>query len=518
MKGIIDYFGSLKQAIFFICMLTLLAIIGTVIPQRLEVLSYINGFPKTWQLILWLGFDDMYRSPLFIGILFLLSASAIICVFLRWKSVYKKLFRKPENVSLDEIYALKASKTIEKAEISEDKLNSYAVYSLQNGTKIAFKSSGKFALIGGLILHIGLVLVFAGGLLGLIFGVEMSISGKEGEKIPVPSLELIRAAYKADNMSRKARQIRHFSPNNPKLEEMRGEIEKLHQIYNDGLMHPEFKVAFDKLWVEHYSKSGDKQEVVKSWNANLRFIDVASGSLFNETEETPPQVIKVNEPLGYREFDFYLANWYKNWSKIKLMVDYVPNVKGWEDYKPEEKTFPQEVQIAVSEPFTLKGFPYSLVISHFFNDFRISKDNQVYNASTELKNPACILVAFDSEANCEVGRTWAFGESNAEKFEFAHANTNLPLKFIFKDAGFAYEATMQMSYDPGKPIVWTGCFLFCFGMMLTFYVFYREEWIVIKPDKSVFIALNSNRSVEILKKELPAFENKLFNCFGEDNK
>ena len=101
MKVIIEFFASLKTAVFFICLLTLLAIIGTVIPQRLEALNYINGLPRTWQPILWLGFDDMYRSPMFIGVLFLLSASAIICVCIRWKSVHKKIFKRLENITLE---------------------------------------------------------------------------------------------------------------------------------------------------------------------------------------------------------------------------------------------------------------------------------------------------------------------------------------------------------------------------------------------------------------------------------
>ena len=300
---------------------------------------------------------------------------------------------------------------------------------------------------------------------------------------------------------------------------MREEIEKLHKIYNNGIMHPEFKVAFDKLWVEHYSNESGTQEGVKSWNASLRFIDIASGSLFNETNETDSKVIKVNEPLNYKEFDFYLANWNKNWEKIKLTVDYVPNIPGWEDYKPDQSLFPQNVEVSVSEPFTINGFPYSIVVSSFFNDFKISKaNNQIFNSSSELNNPACIIVAYDNESKCEVGHTWAFGESNAEKFEFAHQASNIPLKFIFHGASFVYESTMQMTYDPGKPIVWTGCFLFCIGMMFTFYVSYREEWVVIKPNNTLFIALNSNRSPELLKKELSLFEEKIIKISNEANK
>ena len=96
-------------------------------------------------------------------------------------------------------------------------------------------------------------------------------------------------------------------------------------------MKPEFKVSFDKLWVENYTNASGTNNGVKSWNAEIRFMDVASGSLFNVTKETEPQVIKVNYPVSYKGLNFYLANWNKNWEKIKLNVSSLPNIAGWEN-------------------------------------------------------------------------------------------------------------------------------------------------------------------------------------------
>lgn len=505
MKKIINFFASLKTAISLIILLTVLAIIGTLIPQREEAIEYIKRYPRIWHSILQFGFDDIYRNPIFIGVLVLLSISALVCVLIRWKKVYKKFISKIDDVKLEEILSLKASKTVNKS-LDEKLLVNYQLLDLSDGSKLAYKSSGKLALIGGLILHIGLVLIFAGGLLGLIFGVEMPIVGKAGEKSPVPSLEVIRAAYKADKISRKARHIRQFNPNNPELDVMRTQLENLVQIYDNGIMHPDFKVSFDKLWIENYSNASGTNMGVKSWNVELRFIDIASGSLFNETNKTNPILIKVNEPVSYKNFDFYLANWSKNWGKIKLTFDYLPNIEGWETYKPELASFPQDIEIAPNEPFEISGFPYTLVVNSFFPDFRIANGN-IFNASNELKNPAVMVVAFDREKNTKAGHTWAFTD---DKSAMSNHVSNLPFKVVFKNADYSYEATLQMTYDPGKPLVWIGCLMFCLGMMLTFYINYREEWIIIKPNGNTFIALNSNRSPEILIKELPDIEKKLF--------
>ncbi len=512
MKKIIGLLSSLKTAIFLICLLTLLAIIGTIIPQKLEAIDYIKAFPKLWFYILSLGFDDIYRSELFLGILFLLSASAIICVCFRWKSIQKKLFNK-EEINIESIKKLPVSKKIAKINNTKQ-LESYKTTTLSDGATLAFKSSGKSALLGGLILHIGLVLVFIGGFIGLLFGIEMPIYGKAGEKIPIPSIEVIRIAYKADKLSRQARNIRQFNPQDPRLEEMRNEIEKLHKLYNEGIMKPEFKISFEKLWVEHYTNASGTNEGIKSWNAEIKFMDIASGSLFDTVSETKPQIIKVNEPVGYKNLNFYLANWNKNWKKIKLNIDYIPNIAGWENYNPSSDLFPQTVEVAVSEPFEVKSFPFSLVISHFLPNLKIMPDGTFFSASSELVNPAAIVVAFDKEANCRIGNTWAFSEKNASIFPH---ESKLPIKATLQNAEFDYECVIQMSYDPGKPLVWLGCFLFCLGMMFTFYVSYKEEWVIIHNDGTAFIALNSNRSPEVLKKDLISFEEKLLTDSGEEN-
>ena len=488
MKYIINFFA--------ISLLILLAILGTLIPQRLEAINYINGFPKTWQLILWFGFDDMYRSSLFISILTLLSVSAIICVIIRYKSIYKKLFNKFDNISTKDILSFKASKEFTNS-VNNDYFKRFTPFKLRDNTNVALRNYGKMSFIGGLI--------------GLIFGVEMPISGKAGEKIPVPQIEVIRAAYKADKMSRKARLIRQFSPMNPELEKMRAEIEKLHELYNAGLMNPEFKVFFNKLWIDHYTDSKGEKAGIKSWNVEMKFIDVVSGSLFDEKKESQAVVAKVNEPVSYKDWNFYLANWNKNWNRLKLNIELISDLNESEKIKFGKVKFPLEKEVGFSEPFKITGYPYYLVITDFYPDFRTSNGVN-FSASQELKNPAVKITAFDRFNQTIIGHTWAFADDKPVMTDVHKFNNNIPFKFIFKNADFDYECIMQMAYDPGTTFVWIGCFMLCFGMMLSFYISYREEWLILdKNGRVTNIALNSNRSENVLKKELEAFEERLTN-------
>lgn len=511
MKFLIGLMASMRTAIVLIAILTVLAITGTLIPQRLEAINYIQGFPKSWQFVLGMGFDDIYRSKLFLGVLTLLCISTITCIVIRWKSTSKKLFSRLKTASLAEIKSFKVSDVI--ATPSERAMNGFEKTTKEDGTQIALKSSGKSALLGGMILHIGLVLIFIGGLLGLLYGVEMSMSGKTGEKVPVPNLEVIRAAVKADNMSREARHIRQFSPNNPVLDDMRAEIERLHKIYHDGVMNPDFKVSFDKLWVEYYEDGDGNKNRVKSWNAQIKFMELEPGNISDVIEESEAITLKVNHPVSYKDYGFYLASWDKNWKSIKLKVDYAPEAKNWEHYKPQEGIFPKEIEVGIGEPFEIQGFPHHLIVRSFLPDFKVGKDG-IYNVSQEANNPAAMILAFDKDSNSELGHAWAFLE---DKSMMSSHVSNLPLKFIFEKADYEYQSILQMSYDPGKPVVWLGCLLFCIGMILTFYVSYREEWVVFNPDGTALIAFNSNNAVILQKKEFEIFKQKMITSNHKEN-
>ncbi|HQB81941.1 MAG TPA: cytochrome c biogenesis protein ResB, partial [Candidatus Rifleibacterium sp.] len=66
-----------------------------------------------------------------------------------------------------------------------------------------------------------------------------------------------------------------------------------------------------------------------------------------------------------------------------------------------------------------------------------------------------------------------------------------------------------MAHDPGKPVVWLGCLLFTLGMIMSFYVAYREDWILVFPDGTVRIAIAGNRPAHMLVGDLDRIQRQL---------
>lgn len=488
---------SLKSAVILISILTLLSVIGTLVPQGLEAIEYVKRFPRIGHWLIALGFDDMYRSVIFQAALWLLSISTCACILTRWKSTSRKLFGRLKNVDEKEIRAFKCCKMLQPplkngggeyfSEHKED----------ESGVKISLKISGKLSLLGGMGIHLGLLAILAGALIGMFYGVETAIRGGVGEKIVVAPLEAVRAARDADRISREARNIRSFSPEDPRLDAMREQVEKLHQIYNEGMASPAFRIAFDELWVDYYDGPDSKNGAVKGWNSKVRFI--ADGT------ESEPIVVKVNQPVTYRDFTFYQAGWSKTFRRVKVKVDLI---EGAADRLPafmaSPASFPLTLELNLNEAIKPQWSNVEFILHDFLPDFRIIGERFV-SVSHELNNPAARIVAYSSDGEI-AGKAWAFpGE---QVMQASHVS-NMPFLFTFADAKPEFESSMQMAHDPGKPVVWLGCLLFTLGMVCSFYVPYREEWLVSYPDGRFRLAVSGNRPAVVFAKDLDRLEAQL---------
>lgn len=503
MRIILRLFVSLKTAVAIICVLTVLSMLGTFIPQSLEAHQYLERYPDLGHWILVLGFDDMYHSKGFQICLWFLSVSTLICILTRWKSTSRKLFFRLANASEKEIRAMDATKIIDSENVVDPENVFPESRESETGAEIFLKTCGKASLLGGMFIHIGFLAILAGGLLGVFYGVEMAVRGRSGEKVAVPSLRAVRSARDADRLSREARNKRHFSPNAPILEEYRAKVEKLHKDYVDGLASPAFLVEFKNLWVDHHLNEAGEIKGIKSWNSAIQFVSgdqiLASG------------VTRVNQPVSFGEYSFYQANWSKTYSKIFVKVDLQKNLPNWENFVTPGATFPVTVELRVEQPQKFHWTPLKLVLHDFMPDFRIINDRFI-SVSQELNNPAARIIAYD-QADSVAGRAWAFPD---DRIMSASHVSNLPFIFTFIGAEPEFESGLQMAYDPGKPLVWAGCLLFTLGLIMSFYVAYYEKWLIIYPDGRLRISVSGNRPSENLYQVLEELESELHQSQGQN--
>lgn len=487
---------SLKSAVILIAILTLLATLGTLVPQNLDAVDYLKSYPRTGHLILSLGFDDMYRSAPFQTCLWLLSISTLACIMTRWKNTWRKLSARLERASAKEIRAYEAGHQLSGSLIESWPSTFANVRTDEAGVQIALNTSGSSSLLGGMFIHIGLLLILAGGLIGVYLGVETVIRGSKGDLVPVPPLAAVRAARDADKIARMARNIRAFSPEDPRLNSMREQIESLHEKYKEGLASPAFRIRFNELWIENYQSPDGRSSGVKSWNSRVNFIE--------GTQESDQVLVMVNQPVSYGDYTFYQSSWNKFYRKVTVKADYVENASAATGIVVDPGLFPVTLELTLKEPVKPDWAPFELVMVDFMPDFRIINERFI-SVSHELNNPAAMIAAYDEAGNI-AGRAWAFPE---DRMSMAGHVTSMPFRFTFVGAEAEYESGMQMAHDPGKPVVWLGCILFSLGMIMSFYVTYRECWLLVYPDGACYIAVTGNRPARAFAEDLAQLDGQL---------
>ena len=84
-------FANLKFSIFILLLISLCSVIGTVIEQDQSIEIYKTNYPLTnplfgflsWDLILKLGLDHVYKTWWFLFLIFLFGCSLVLCSFLQ---------------------------------------------------------------------------------------------------------------------------------------------------------------------------------------------------------------------------------------------------------------------------------------------------------------------------------------------------------------------------------------------------------------------------------------------------
>jgi cytochrome c biogenesis protein len=194
-----NFFASVKLAIVTLIILALTSIIGTIIEQNAEpannikLLSKIFGdrtAPTVYNILLKLDFMNMYHSWWFIALLTLFSINLIVCSLERFPKTLRliKTPMKPlaENViktlPIKKEFTIKTNLKIAKDEI----LNTltalrYRVFEAteEDGIQL-YSQKGKYTRLGVYIVHLSILLIFIGAIIGARFGFSGFLNLPEG--------------------------------------------------------------------------------------------------------------------------------------------------------------------------------------------------------------------------------------------------------------------------------------------------------------------------------------------------
>jgi len=191
-----EFFISLRLTVVLLFSLAATSIIGTLIPQNESREGYIQAFGEFWYRFFYvLDIFDMYHSWWFQLLLLLLTANIVACSIDRLSSLWKTLFVKspPFRPGMFRKESLKDDFTIDR---SADQLR--PTYETVIGKAFRYRRTepsetgyfiyaekGRLTRLGVYIVHLSVVLLLVGGIIGSLFGFEGFVNIPEGESARV---------------------------------------------------------------------------------------------------------------------------------------------------------------------------------------------------------------------------------------------------------------------------------------------------------------------------------------------
>jgi len=261
-----SFFSSVKLTITLLVLIVLVFIAATFLPTYDVVQTFARRLsPGAVQIILFFRFFNLYHSLLFYFLMTLLSLNLIICSINRFPGLWKQYKVPPlpepagifENLPrvqiITEDKAISKIKLIVKSSLKKQ-YRSGKEAETEKGS-IFYAERGRFSLFGVYIIHLSILVMMAGAIIGSIFGMEADINIKEGETINLASL-----------------------------------------TKGNGIHDLGFSVRCDKFIVEFYEDG-----TPKTYRSDLSFIK-------NGNVEKQGSLL-VNHPLTFDKFRFYQSSY-----------------------------------------------------------------------------------------------------------------------------------------------------------------------------------------------------------------
>jgi cytochrome c biogenesis protein len=267
MKSLLKFFSSVKLAIVLLIIITLASMLGTLIPQQRSPDEYAARYGQLAGLFTGLQLTKLYHSWWFVLLLCFFSLNIIVCTLNRLPAKLRKAFRPRLEIGEKEITALKTREKFRKKmslgparEELKRELSSrrYRIKESERENRVYFLARKKIlGWFGADLVHLGLLIILAGGITSGLGGFREDLTFSEGETRPVPKVE--------------------------------------------------FKLRLDKFETEYYPDGS-----IRDWKSTLTVLEREKPVL--------SKVIEVNHPLSYKGFIFYQSSYGWDWEKTLVEI------------------------------------------------------------------------------------------------------------------------------------------------------------------------------------------------------
>jgi len=269
MRPVVKFFSSVKLAIALIILITLASILGTLIPQGRSAAEYAARYGSLAGLFTSLQLVRLYQSAWYLTLLLLFALNIAVCTAARVGAKWRRAFGPPAPADPQALAAMKVRSRFRLALPLAAARDRVAGPLRSSGYRLAEAAPSKNTTLlarkrrlgwfGSDVVHLGLLIILAGGLTSGLGGRRADLALLEGQTADVP-----RAS---------------------------------------------FQVRLDKFETEFYPQGG-----VKAWKSTVTVVENGAPVL--------TRVVEVNHPLSYRGFSFYQTSYGSDWdaAKVELLI------------------------------------------------------------------------------------------------------------------------------------------------------------------------------------------------------
>jgi len=265
-SSIWDFFASVQLAIVTLCTISLVSIVGTILPQKEAAEWYIQKFgPALSRFIDLFHLNDMFGAVWFKALLSLLSANLIICSIDRFPGVWKQVTADMTKTPAKRLFAMKRSTTWTASaslEIAKDQSTRYLSgkgWKIKAGETeegiLLCSRKGAWTRLGVFFVHGSILVILVGAIIGATLGFKGTVSILEGEGIG-----------------------------------------KIRSNDTGAFINLGFEVRCDGFNIDYYSNG-----MPKEYRSDLTILE--------NGKEILHKAVKVNSPLTYKGITFYQSSY-----------------------------------------------------------------------------------------------------------------------------------------------------------------------------------------------------------------